>query len=115
MRTDYIDLYFAPIDDAETPLDETLEAFDRLARSGKVRGIGASNYGPERLAEALSTSEKNRLISYTVLRPDYNLVDAVASATTVAQSEELLGATSLGRFRPRGKRANRPRRTRSRR
>ena len=48
-----IDLYYAHKDDAKTPLEETLGAFDRLVRDGKVRAIGASNYSAERLAEAL--------------------------------------------------------------
>ena len=44
LGTDYIDLYYAHKDDADTPLEETLAAFDRLVREGKVRAIGASNY-----------------------------------------------------------------------
>ncbi|PYR32135.1 MAG: alcohol dehydrogenase, partial [Acidobacteria bacterium] len=39
-----IDLYYAHIDDQNTPLDETLRAFDALVTEGKVRHIGASNY-----------------------------------------------------------------------
>jgi aryl-alcohol dehydrogenase-like predicted oxidoreductase len=57
LRTDYIDLYQSHFDDAATPIHETLEAFDRLIRAGKVRAIGASHYSPARLQEALSTSE----------------------------------------------------------
>ena len=44
LQTDYIDLYQAHWDDQDTPLDETLRAFDDLVRQGKVRYIGASNY-----------------------------------------------------------------------
>ncbi|WP_208610211.1 aldo/keto reductase [Shouchella rhizosphaerae] len=44
LRTDYIDLYYAHIDDIKTPLEETLEAFEKLVRLGKVRFIGCSNY-----------------------------------------------------------------------
>ena len=44
LQTDYIDLYQAHRDDEETPLEETLAAFDKLVRAGKVRHIGASNY-----------------------------------------------------------------------
>ena len=43
LETDYIDLYLAHYDDAGTPLEDTLEAFDRLVTAGKVRAIGASN------------------------------------------------------------------------
>jgi len=69
-----IDLYYAHKDDPETPLEETLGAFDALVRSGKVRAIGASNYSADRLAEALAISERESLARYTVLQPEYNLV-----------------------------------------
>lgn len=74
LGTDHIDLYYAHQDDADTPLEETLSAFDRLVREGKVRAIGASNYTAERLAEALAVSEKLGLARYEVLQPEYNLV-----------------------------------------
>ena len=74
LGTDYVDLYYAHKDDAGTPLVETLEAFDRLVRAGKVRAIGASNYSAERLAEALAISEREGLASFTVLQPEYNLM-----------------------------------------
>jgi aryl-alcohol dehydrogenase-like predicted oxidoreductase len=69
-----IDLYYAHQDDAETPLAETLAAFDRLVREGKVRTLGASNHSAERLAEALSVSEREGLARYEVLQPEYNLM-----------------------------------------
>jgi aryl-alcohol dehydrogenase-like predicted oxidoreductase len=69
-----IDLYYAHKDDAGTPLEETLGAFDRLVRAGKVRAIGASNYSAERLAEALSISERERLTRFEVVQPEYNLM-----------------------------------------
>ena len=74
LGTDYVDLYYAHKDDAKTPLEETLGAFDRLVRDGTVRAIGASNYSAERLAEALETSEREGLAKYTVLQPEYNLM-----------------------------------------
>lgn len=75
LQTDYIDLYQAHKDDEETPLEETLNAFDDLVKAGKVRFIGASNYGGKRLAEALETSRRNGLTSYVSLQPHYNLVE----------------------------------------
>ncbi|MEV4097405.1 aldo/keto reductase [Streptosporangium saharense] len=75
LRTDHIDLYWAHIDDRETPLEETLGAFDALVREGKVRDIGASNYGPERLAEALAISEREGLARYVALQQHYNLLE----------------------------------------
>ena len=74
LGTDYIDLYYAHKDDSDTPLEESLAAFDRLVREGKVRAIGASNYSAERLGAALDISGRDGLARYTVLQPEYNLM-----------------------------------------
>jgi aryl-alcohol dehydrogenase-like predicted oxidoreductase len=74
LQTDYIDLYQAHKDDEETPLEETLSAFDKLVTQGKVRHIGASNFKGARLAKALQVSKDNGLVSYVSLQPHYNLV-----------------------------------------
>lgn len=74
LGVDVIDLYFAHEDDASVPLADTLGAFARLVERGKVRAIGASNYDPTRLAEALETSGRLGLPRYDVLQPEYNLV-----------------------------------------
>lgn len=75
LQTDYIDLYQSHTDDLETPLDESLAAYDHLIKQGKVRAIGASNYTGARLTEALGTSAANGLVSYTCLQPHYNLYE----------------------------------------
>jgi aryl-alcohol dehydrogenase-like predicted oxidoreductase len=75
LQTTYIDLYQAHTDDADTPLQDTLKAFDDLMKAGKVRYIGASNHSGCRLAEALETSRRNNLASYVSLQPHYNLVE----------------------------------------
>jgi aryl-alcohol dehydrogenase-like predicted oxidoreductase len=75
LRTDYIDLYFAHRDDPGTPLEATLDGFDRLVKSGKARAIGASNYDAARLQDALETSERKGLARYSVLQPQYNLLE----------------------------------------
>ncbi|MDQ8756591.1 aldo/keto reductase [Sphingosinicella sp. LHD-64] len=69
-----IDLYYAHKDDPETPLEESLAAFDRLVKGGKVKALGASNYSAERLAEALAVSEREGFAPFTVLQPEYNLI-----------------------------------------
>jgi aryl-alcohol dehydrogenase-like predicted oxidoreductase len=75
LQTDHIDLYQAHQDDAETPIDETLEAFDRLVKAGKVRAIGASNFTPARLGESLATSAAEGLARYETIQPKFNLFD----------------------------------------
>ena len=74
LRTDFIDLYQAHWDDRDTPLDETLRAFDDLVRMGKVRYIGASNYVAWRLTRALWESDRHGYVRYESLQPKYNLV-----------------------------------------
>ena len=75
LHTDHIDLYYAHRDDPETALEETLTALDAQVRAGKVRYIAASNYTPERLAEALAVSERDGLARFVALSPHYNLVE----------------------------------------
>jgi len=75
LQTDCIDLYQSHKDDDKTPLEDTLAAFDRLVKQGKVRFIGASNYNGTRLREALETSRQSKLTSYATLQPHYNLVE----------------------------------------
>src|SRR6266704_255586 len=64
LGTDYIDLYQAHWDDRDTPLEETLRAFDDLVRQGKVRYIGASNFVAWRFTRALWESDARRLVRY---------------------------------------------------
>jgi aryl-alcohol dehydrogenase-like predicted oxidoreductase len=74
LGTDYIDLYQSHRDDPATPIEETLEAYGALIKSGKVRAIGASNFTAERLAASLEASEKLGLPRYESLQPEYNLM-----------------------------------------
>jgi hypothetical protein len=75
LGTDYVDLYFSHRNDPATPLEETLAAFDRLVRAGKVRSLGASQIEASRLAEALDIAERQGLTGYSVLQTWYNLAD----------------------------------------
>src|SRR3954464_10423152 len=71
LQTDRIDLYYAHKDDGSVPVEETVRAFDRTVREGKVRYIAASNVPPDRLVESLKLAES----PYTWLQPHYNLVE----------------------------------------
>ena len=77
LQTDYIDLYQSHADDPQTPLEETLEAYDQLIKQGKVRAIGASNFSAQRLAESLEVSEQTGYPRYESLQPLFNLYDRV--------------------------------------
>ena len=104
---DSIDLYYAHIDDRETPLEETLAAFDRLVRSGKVKTIGASNHKPTRLVEALWTSKVNGWAAYCCIQQRYSYLRPHPGASfghQEATNEDLLdflpkGEISAHRFR----------------
>jgi 1-deoxyxylulose-5-phosphate synthase len=74
LRTDTIDLYQAHFPDPETPIDETLRAFDDLVRSGKVRYAGCSNYPAWQLALALACSERHGWARYDCVQPRYNVL-----------------------------------------
>ncbi|MGV0924162.1 aldo/keto reductase [Empedobacter tilapiae] len=75
LQTDYIDLYQTHYDDVNTPVEETLSAYNQLIKDGKVRFIGASNFSSERLIESLDKSELYNLPQYKTLQPEYNLYD----------------------------------------
>jgi aryl-alcohol dehydrogenase-like predicted oxidoreductase len=75
LGTDRIDLYYAHYDDPRTPVEETVEALDGLVREGTVRCVGASNFGPGRLAESLEAARRARVARYAVFQPHYNLVE----------------------------------------
>ena len=75
LQTDYIDLYQSHWDDPETPIEETLDAYGELIRTGKVRAVGASNYSAARLKEALDVSARTGLPRYESLQPEYNLYE----------------------------------------
>ena len=74
LQTDYIDLYQSHWTDDDTPVEETLRAFDDLLKQGKVRYAGASNYAAWELIQALWTSDKNNLMRYDSIQPHYNLL-----------------------------------------
>jgi aryl-alcohol dehydrogenase-like predicted oxidoreductase len=75
LKSDYIDMYYAHQDDLDTPIEESLGAFDELIKAGKVRYIAASNFTPERLQESLDISKANGLSSYIASQDQYNLLD----------------------------------------
>ena len=91
LQTDYIDIYLSHKDDPNTPVEETLEAFDKLIKQGKVRQIGASNFYKDRLVESIKTSRLNKLYEYKVIQPKYNLFDREFETTDadIAQEYEL--------------------------
>jgi aryl-alcohol dehydrogenase (NADP+) len=119
LQTDRIDLYYAHFDDEQTPLEESLRAFDALVNRGVVRHIGASNYTPARLTAALQLQREQGLAEFTVLQPLYNLVERAFERTLAPVAVEwdlavlpyyaLASGFLTGKYRPGGDTADSPR------
>ncbi len=77
----HIDLYYVHYDDKITPTEETLRVFERAISEGKIGAIAASNYSPERLADALNKAEERSLPRFCGLQTLYNLYDRQAYET----------------------------------
>lgn len=75
LQTDYVDLFYTHFDDEITPLEEVLSAHQKLVKDGKTRIIGASNYQPERLTEALKLAQEKSFPKYEILQTEYSLVE----------------------------------------
>ncbi|GAB2581327.1 NADP-dependent aryl-alcohol dehydrogenase [Paractinoplanes abujensis] len=95
LRTDYIDLYYAHYDDADTPLEETAGAFDALVKAGKVRAIGVSNYSAERIREWFEVARRNGFTLPVAVQPHYNLVERTAYERDIAPVAEAEGLAVL--------------------
>lgn len=75
LQTDYIDLYQTHWPDGHTPQDETLGAYEKLIKAGKVRALGASNFDTKRLSDALAVSARHGWPRYETLQNEYNLYE----------------------------------------
>ena len=117
---DTVDLYYAHRDDPDTPLQETLGAFDELIREGKIRHAGASNYSAARLEQAMIVARSERLAPYVALQPHYNLMEREGYEGELAGACERYGLACVpyfslaqgflsGKYRPDGALPDSPR------
>ena len=74
LGTDYVDLYQIHKPDLTTPIEETVEAYNDIVRSGKARYIGVSNFSGAQLIEALWAQDKNGFTKFDSVQPRYNLL-----------------------------------------
>ena len=74
LGTDVIDVYWAHYDDENTPMEETVAAFDALLRAGKIRNVALSNYSAARVDEWFAIAEAAGFTLPVALQPHYNLV-----------------------------------------
>jgi aryl-alcohol dehydrogenase-like predicted oxidoreductase len=104
-----IPLYMAHAPDPDTPVEETLSAFDELVQAGKVGALGASNFSAEQLAEALEISELEGLARYEWAQNSFSLLDQDDAETVFPVCHEhglgyeafgpLAGGWLAGRYR----------------
>ncbi|QDC01144.1 aldo/keto reductase [Mesorhizobium sp. 8] len=93
LQIDAIDLYLSHWPDPTTPHEETLGAYQKLIKAGKVRNIGASNLDAGQLRAALDIARLRDLPRYEVLQPEYNLYDRASYEGPLA---DLCAAEGLG-------------------
>jgi len=110
LATDYIDLYQIHTWDARTPLEETLRTLDNLARAGKVRYIGCSNYAAWQACRALWTSDRHGFVRYDSVQPAYSPADrrietelvpfCLAEGVGILAYFPLAGGVLTGKYKP---------------
>ncbi|MFI7062811.1 aldo/keto reductase family protein [Kribbella sp. NPDC050124] len=83
LGTDYIDVYQAHRYDDDTPLEETLRAFDDLIRQGKVLYVGVSEWSADQIRRALSIADSMCLDRIVSNQPQYNLLRRTIEADVV--------------------------------
>jgi voltage-dependent potassium channel beta subunit len=86
LQTDYIDLYQAHRYDHETPLEETLRAFDDLVRQGKVLYVGVSEWRAEEIEAALKIADQMGLDRIVSNQPQYNMIWRVIESEVIPLS-----------------------------
>jgi aryl-alcohol dehydrogenase-like predicted oxidoreductase len=92
LGTDYVDLYQAHRFDHETPLEETLRAFDDLVRQGKVLYVGVSEWRADEIGRALKIADEMGLDRIVSNQPQYSMLWRVIEAEVVPLSrQEKLG------------------------
>ena len=74
LGTDHIDLYQMHRPDPNTPIDETLQAFDELVQSGKIRAVGTSTFSVSQLDEARSRAQHLGVTVPCGEQPPYSLL-----------------------------------------
>lgn len=88
LDVDYVDIYYAHRFDPETPMEETLRAFDDLVRQGKVLYLGVSEWTAQQISEAIHLADKKLLDRIVVNQPQYNMFHRVIEKEIIPVSEK---------------------------
>ncbi len=89
LQVDYIDLYQAHHPDADTPIEETMAAFDLLVRQGKVLYIGCSNFSGKEIAAANKAAKAGSGSAFISNQPHYNMLHRDAEQELFPASKKL--------------------------
>src|SRR6516162_499657 len=89
LKTEWIDVYYLHRPDPTTPIDETLDALDELARQGKVRFAGCSNLAGPQLADATEIARTKKLAPFVAAQNEYNLLSREIETSLVPIIERL--------------------------
>ena len=87
LNTDHIDLYQAHRFDFETPIEETLRAFEDLIRQGKVHYIGFSEWNADQISQALAFQKENNFNRFVSSQPQYSMLWRVIEEKVVPLCE----------------------------
>jgi aryl-alcohol dehydrogenase-like predicted oxidoreductase len=74
LKTDYLDLYQIHRFDYTTPIEETMEALDKLVKDGKVRALGASAMYGYQFHNMQIVAQKNGFTKFSTMQNHYNLI-----------------------------------------
>lgn len=74
LQTDYLDIYFAHRHDPDTPMEEIVEVFSDVVRSGRAHYWGTSEWGPEQIAEAHTYAKAKDLVAPITEQPQYSML-----------------------------------------
>ena len=89
LGTDHVDLYMAHRPDPTTPIEETLEAMDRLVQGGKVRYVGGSNYAASQMKSAITYANDHHIAPWVCAQNKWNLIDGLDDPTLIDASRAL--------------------------
>ena len=91
LKTDYIDLYQMHWPDTIVPIEESLEAFDRLVKAGKVRYMGTSNDTAYGTSKALMTSQYKGYARFESIQNNFSMLNRrfLDELSTLCKNEQI--------------------------